>query len=460
MSERLMKYRSWHLLSVAFGALMVVLVGSGVTLANRTTRVRDEIASIQRASQKVEVALTGLREQVFSLALFTRDYLMHRGPIESGADRREMLSRRTTLLLDLERLAEVIPATEKAEINRVEDIVLAYLRSTNAVFTWTEDEKRYFGPQYIRDQLTPQRDALLRAIAELNEIYRDSIDRRQASILGTQQLILDTTRNTVLVAVALSVLIALYTIVRLHRLEVLADRHREELERDQEHLRRLSQEMVRAQEAERKSLSRELHDQVGQTLTALRLEIGNLGSLRLTDGPDFAEHLDAAKQLSEQALHTVRDLSMGLRPSMLDDLGLEPALRWQARNFSRSSRIPVDVNIEGEVASLPEPHRISIFRIVQEALTNCAKHSRASGVRITLHGGPNSVSLTVQDDGQGFTPGVKTPKSGVGLIGIEERVRELGGRFSIYSAPERGTLLLAELPLEPSHEQDPHPISR
>jgi len=460
MAVRLMKYRSWHLLSVAFGALMLVLIGSGVTLTNRITGVRDEIASIQRASQNAETAVNGLREQVFSVALFTRDYLMHRGPIESGADRREMLARRTALLLDLERLTEVIPTTEKIQIERVKDIVFAYLRSTNAVFTWTEDEKHSFGPQYIRDQLTPQRDALLRAIAELNELYRESIGRRQSSILATQQLIFSTARNTALLAVGLSILIALYTIGRLRRLEILADRHREELERDQEHLRRLSQEMVRTQEEERKSLSRELHDQVGQTLTALRLEIGNLGSLRHTDGADFGEHLDAAKQLGEQALHTVRDLSMGLRPSMLDDLGLEPALRWQARNFSRSSGVPVDVNIDGEVASLPESHRISIFRIVQEALTNCAKHSHASEVRITLHGGPESVSLTVQDDGQGFSPGAKRPKSGVGLIGIEERVRELGGRFSIYSAPERGTLLLAEIPLELFHAQDSHPVSR
>lgn len=454
-----MKHRSWHLLSVVFGALLLVLVGSGVALTHRIAEVRDEIVSIQTASQQMEVALTDLREHVFSLALFTRDYLMQPAPSESGAGRPELLARREALMQDLELMRSVVVGAERAEVKRVEDIVAAYLRASGAVFTWTDAEKRSFGPQYVRDQLTPQREALLRAIADLNQIYRDSIARRHQRILATQDLIQTTTRNTVLVAVLLALIIAVYTILRLNRLELLAERHRIQLEADQEHLRRLSQETVRAQEAERKSLSRELHDQVGQTLTALRMEIGNLGNLRFRQGNGFAEHLEAAKQLAEQALHTVRDLSMGLRPSMLDDLGLEPALRWQARNFTRSSGIPVEFTVEGPLDRLPESHRISIYRIVQEALTNCAKHSAAHQVRITLHGGPESVSLNVHDDGRGFDPAAGEVK-GVGLIGIEERVRELGGHFSIYSAPGRGTLLVAELPLMVSHEQDPHPVGR
>lgn len=441
-----MKYRSWHLLSIAFGALLLLLLGSGMTLYHRVGEMRGEIIGIQQASQVMEVSLTDLREHVFSLALLTRDFLMHEGPLQFSTDRRELLKRRQALVQDLDQMRKVLPLRDTVEVDRIADIVNAYLRATGAVFSWSADEKRYRGREYIREQLTPQRDALLRAIGELNALSNSLIARRQSRILATHALIQSTTRNTVAVTALLSALIAAFTVYRLRRLEMEADHQRAQLKRDQEHLRRLSHELVRAQEEERKSLSRELHDQVGQTLTALRMEVGNLGALRGEDGDEFEEHLDAAKQLSEQALHTVRDLSMGLRPSMLDDLGLEPAIRWQARNFTRSSRIPVELNIEGSLNTLPEAHRISVFRIVQEALTNCAKHAGAHEVRITLHGTPEQLSLTIQDDGRGFTRRVEAP-GGVGLIGIEERIRELGGTFSVYSAPGRGTLLQAELPL-------------
>ena len=137
---------------------------------------------------------------------------------------------------------------------------------------------------------------------------------------------------------------------------------------------------------------------------------------------------------------------MVLRPSVLDDLGLASALKWQAREFARRSGIPVDVQIEGSVEGLPEGHRTCVYRIVQEALTNCARHAKASNIRITCHGSEHLVVVTVQDDGIGFDP-QRLAGHGVGLRGVEERVRELGGKVTIFSHPQKGTLLRAEIPL-------------
>jgi signal transduction histidine kinase len=152
-----------------------------------------------------------------------------------------------------------------------------------------------------------------------------------------------------------------------------------------------------------------------------------------------------ARQIVEQALRAVRDMAMGLRPSMLDDLGLVPAIEWQARDFSRRAGVPVQVQVDGNLDGIPDIHRTCVYRVVQEALTNCARHAGARNIRISLHGRDDLLSLVVQDDGAGFGPDDSRGK-GLGLIGMEERVGELGGRLEIHSQPHKGTLVRVELP--------------
>ena len=136
---------------------------------------------------------------------------------------------------------------------------------------------------------------------------------------------------------------------------------------------------------------------------------------------------------------------MGLRPSILDDLGLIAALEWQSREFSRQSGILVNLKLDGHLNELPDGHRTCLYRIVQEALTNCGRHAEAKHVDVTLHGGVDGIFLKVRDDGKGFD--AKHPaKRGLGLVGIEERVRELGGSANILSQPGKGTLLEVEIP--------------
>ena len=141
-------------------------------------------------------------------------------------------------------------------------------------------------------------------------------------------------------------------------------------------------------------------------------------------------------------------MALLLRPSMLDDLGLIPALEWQAREVARSANIRVNVAAEGVPDDLPGPHKTCIYRIVQEALHNCARHSGASMVRITVKNGSDAIHVMVQDDGCGFKP---ETERGLGLLGMQERVTNLGGSFEIDSHIGRGTLLAIALPLENAH---------
>ena len=128
---------------------------------------------------------------------------------------------------------------------------------------------------------------------------------------------------------------------------------------------------------------------------------------------------------------------MLVRPSMLDDLGLEPALHWQAKEFSRRCGIPVSVNIEGKLDNLPEALRLCLYRAIQEAMTNCGKHADASQVTVVVKQDETRVTASVQDDGRGFDAFLQTP--GLGLMGMTERVRALHGRMSVASEPGRGT---------------------
>jgi len=187
-----------------------------------------------------------------------------------------------------------------------------------------------------------------------------------------------------------------------------------------------------------------LHDEVGQTLTGLGIELANLEHLRDGHKPEFRSHLGDAKRLTEETLRTVRNIAMGLRPSMLDDSGIVPAVRWQASELSRRTGTPVELQIEGDFDGLGDERRTCLYRVVQEALTNCARHAEAATIQITMQGNKESVCLSIHDDGVGFD--TSRARTGLGLIGIEERVKELGGSLAVRSWPNRGTLLSVEIP--------------
>jgi signal transduction histidine kinase len=251
----------------------------------------------------------------------------------------------------------------------------------------------------------------------------------------------------VILSVACAALFAVFSIRRLGTLEKHAAVLQLKTEQDSRQMRHLSQKLVRAQEQERRFLSRELHDQIGQMLTGIQMEFNNLRTLRTsTDPRAFDEHFDSGTTLIERTLSAVRDMARGLRPSMLDDFGLAPALEWQGREFSRRSGIPVHVQIDGSLDDLSEEVRTCLFRVAQEALTNSARHSEASEVRMTVNRGPGIIVLTVQDNGKGFDPDHNTA-GGLGLLGIQERVRELAGSVSVLSRPHSGTLLRIQIPI-------------
>jgi signal transduction histidine kinase len=245
---------------------------------------------------------------------------------------------------------------------------------------------------------------------------------------------------TVLTGVALAALV----LWRLLRLENESSLRFQEVLGTREELKRLSAELLSAQENERRRISRELHDEVGQVLSAIALGLGSARSALKDDHrEEVFRQLQSLLEMVERNLGVVRNIALLLRPTMLDDLGLVPALKWLAREVSRSGPAEVDVIADAFPDDLDEEHRTCIFRVVQEAVRNAARHSGAKLIRIYLREEAATIRASVRDDGQGFDP---TQEKGLGMIGMQERVVHLGGRLHVDSEPGRGTIVSFELP--------------
>jgi PAS domain S-box-containing protein len=223
------------------------------------------------------------------------------------------------------------------------------------------------------------------------------------------------------------------------------------LTKHEKDLQRLSTQLIDAQEAERRRISRELHDEMGQALTAIRFDLAEIEhELHLDISTETRERLAEATSLAEQILEKTRELALDLRPSMLDDLGLLPTLRWYVNRYIK--RLNIDIEFEAiDYDERPTAEMETVlYRVVQEALTNVARHAQATRVRIHLRRTESKVIVTIEDNGRGFevqkVTSRETQEHGAGLLGIKERVASLGGSFDIQSDPGKGTRLSVEIP--------------
>ncbi len=220
----------------------------------------------------------------------------------------------------------------------------------------------------------------------------------------------------------------------------------QDLLRSRERLRELAAYHDAVREEERKRIAMEVHDELGQLLTALKMEISLL-RMRLDDNADLSARIGQMRELVEKTIAMVRNVATHLRPAALN-LGLVPALEWLAQDFTLRTGVPCHLEMAGGEVQLPDAHATALFRIVQESLTNAARHAGASQVVVRLDRGEDSLRLEIQDDGCGFDPEVVSRAHSFGLLGIRERVLILGGSVDFDSGPGRDTTIVIAIPLD------------
>ena len=291
----------------------------------------------------------------------------------------------------------------------------------------------------------PKLDALLRRAAQRNCRGEVRLKSRRGAPLSVQlslnPLRLDSTRAICLIASDLSEM----------------KRAEQELRDSSEQLRNLAAHLLTVREEERARISREVHDELGQSLTAVKMDLAWLaGRLPQTNGP-VLERIRASLQLADSIIQSTRRISTELRPAVLD-LGLAAAVEWQVQDFQTRSGIQCKVRLLTQEA-VPSNASTAMFRIFQEILTNVARHAKATRAEVVLQKQGDRLVLLIRDNGQGFDEADPALSQSLGLMGMRERAAILGGRVNVSSAPGKGTTVTAWIPLPPPEESGTVPAA-
>jgi PAS domain S-box-containing protein len=236
--------------------------------------------------------------------------------------------------------------------------------------------------------------------------------------------------------------------VLFHMVSDVTDRKQAEqqLHASREQLRSLSAHLESVREEERKNMAREIHDELGQILTALKIDLSSLTGESNEEQQLLVRKVKSMSELIDTAIETVKRLSLELRPSILDDLGIAAALEWQAEDFSRRTQIRCDFTSKPKDIVFDQDHSTAIFRIFQEALTNVARHSNASRVKAVLTKKTDTIVLTIEDNGKGIEENQIADPKAFGIIGMRERAHFLGGEVRVNGAPGKGTSITVSIP--------------
>jgi signal transduction histidine kinase len=429
---------------VGFGSLIVLMVLIASSASSALARIEASNAQIRQGFLQRDELLNRLRSELYRSGIDVRDYLIHADPKLAELRRAEIQRTQQQMDTAIEQYRKDRPAEEGVAVDELRRDLNEYFSLIEPVLHWDADARKTQGPDFLRNQMFPRRQQLL----QLSERIRQ-IDSRQLS-LGERRVatVFAGFRREILIIGAITVCFGLgLAILAIGRVQTLERESREryrEVVQAREELHKLSARLVSAQEEERRNLSRELHDEIGQSMSALLVELGNLDST-LPPGSPAHEQMQRVKKLAETNVGVVRNMALLLRPSMLDDLGLLPALKWQAREVGRRTGIKVLVDAEDVADDLPDLYRTCVYRVVQEALHNATRHSKAAHVRVSLRRVDHGVSVEIQDDGSGFPA---QQEKGMGILGMEERARHLGGELHIQSQPGHGTRVSMQLPLD------------
>ena len=431
-------------LGAGFGGLLAIMALAGAYGIRILQQIRYNEDQIRQQFLLKNHALNDIRFQFHLAGTSVRDYLLELEPGRAANYMTSLTQARRQMESALESFRRQLEPDQIQYYTELSTQLSNFWQVLGPIFRWDPDQRRREGYAFLRDVVFPRRAAVTAIAARIDDINEQQLE---AGNYRVDFLLSEFQRQMamiVLAALLLGLGMAAFSTWKILGLERRANAQYQEVVEARQQLEQLSARLVQVQEDERRKLSRDLHDEVGQALSAVLVELRNFSAeSAIRSDQQSAGHVETVRTLVENSVRVVRNMALLLRPSMLDDLGLVPALRWQAREVSK--RTSMEVSVAAELASddLPDEFKTCIYRVVQEALHNCSGHAHATRVQIRVQQQPTRLALSIQDDGQGFD--VRQTK-GLGLLGIEERVARLGGKCEIHSEPGSGTILAIELP--------------
>lgn len=433
----------WLFLCVSTLLLALLLV-SGVLTVRFLSEMRTQELAAARALAERTRALSGLW-----LSIQSYDQAVQQFVAQTAADRDAEVRRRLDRLTleiaaDFDHYPSIRDSEEDALLNGMRHVFSQQRTLYIRILEAGPAQRRRRADSVLAEHLEPVQRQILDWSGKLQVWNGERLQHADRAIVTQFANLQGSLSRVLAIGFGSGLLLVLGSMAYIVRLDRQTRARYVELAQSRHALQQLSARLVDAQETERRAISRELHDEVGQSLGALLVDIGRLSTTLSGGPPEVKAQLDNLKSVAERTFQSVRNIALLLRPSMLDDLGLAAALEWQGREVSRHSEIEVSVESESIPEDLPDEHKIYIYRLVQEALNNAVRHSGARNAKVVAERAANSILVRITDDGRGFDPG---RSRGMGILGMEERVKRLGGTLRVESQAGKGTTVTAELPI-------------
>ena len=435
-------------LAIGFCVTLGLWLYTGYAFTQRIDTVKREAAEVASRYTRAQELLATVRAQVLLTSVRVRDALLNPDAQSVSQYREQIEAAHRVLLMALTDYEPVMGTGGQSDhISRLQREAQQFHDTSLEVLTDASGRN----PAAIRDVLNryivPRREAALAISDEIQTLNRRAFIQQQLDISEIHRIAELESRQRLGIALVVGLGVVLLTSLYATRLE---GRLRVQMERDA----RMSQELqdsaaklIAAQEEERRRIARELHDEVGQVLSALKVEV-EVAQRSITAAGGSPRVLGEAQAMADGALKTVRSLSQLLHPATLDDLGLAAAIDSSLRGLARRQEIRAELHQKDLPDRLPRDVELAAYRIVQEAITNVGKHANATQCHVHLTHLPDRLLIEVEDDGVGFVEDTDRPiiARGLGLISVRERASRLGGTFNILSTPGHGTRLIVSLP--------------
>jgi signal transduction histidine kinase len=434
-------------LAIGFCVTLGLWLYTGYAFGRRIATVRRDAADVASRYTRAQELLSTVRAQVLLSSVRVRDTLLDPTPASVSDNRDQLEAAHRVITMALTDYEPVIATSgESDQLRTLQREVDEFHETSLGVLADASGRSPSAIREILNTRIVPRREAAIRISDEIQSLNRRAFIRQQADLADIHRTAELQSRRSLGVALVIGLGVLLLTSLYAGRLEA---RLRHQMQRDaqmSQELQEASAKLIAAQEEERRIIARELHDEVGQVLSALKVEI-DVAQRSIAAGGSAAE-LTEAQDIADGALNTVRNLTQLLHPAALDDLGLTAAIDSSLRGLARRHEIRATLHQHDLPDRLPREVELAAYRIVQEALTNVGKHASATRCDVHLTQLDDRLLIEVEDDGVGFVEDIDRPiiARGLGLISVRERASRLGGTFNILSEPGHGTRLIVTLP--------------